>query len=126
MKSTLLISISAVSLLAALAMPVRLAGQEQPATQEQKPQPARYSVTDLGTLGGAYSYAYGLNNAGVVAGGAATATQTDGVAQTAFLWYRGHMINLGTLGGPDCPDCNSEAGGPNAFGESALVSGLPA
>jgi probable HAF family extracellular repeat protein len=91
--------------------------------QEQKPEPARYTVTDLGTLGGTYSYAYGLNNAGVVAGGAATATQSGGVYQTAFLWDEDlHMIDLGTLGGPDCRDCSSEAFGPNARGESALIS----
>ncbi len=83
-----------------------------------------YSVQDLGTLGGAYSYAYSMNNEGVVAGGAATAMQ-DGdptqavfqAPQTAVLWEHGHVRNLGTLGGP-----NSEAGGPNAFGEAALLS----
>src|SRR5437899_13084135 len=74
-------------------------------------QRTRYTVTDLGTLGGTYSYAYGINNAGAVAGGSATLTQTGGVYQTAFLWNRGHMIDLGTLGGLACPACNSEAGG---------------
>jgi probable HAF family extracellular repeat protein len=109
----LLSPIPALSLLAALTIPVRLGAQ---------PQPPRYTVTDLGTLGGTYSYAYGLNNAGVVAGGAATASQTGGVFQTAFLWAAGHIINVGTLGGAACPSCNSEAGGPNAGGESALIS----
>ena len=74
-----------------------------PAAQAQN-SPPRYTVTDLGTLGGTYSYAYGLNDADVVAGGAATTTQTNGVAETAFLWYGGHMIDLGTLGGAACPD----------------------
>lgn len=83
---------------------------------------ARYAVTDLGTLGGDYSFSYGLNNAGVVAGGSATATQTDFVSQTGFLWYRGQIINLGTLGGAACPGCSSEAGGPNAAGVSPVVS----
>jgi hypothetical protein len=51
MKLTLQMSISAVSLLAVLAVPARLAAQEQ------KPKPARYTVTDLGTLGGTLSNA---------------------------------------------------------------------
>jgi probable HAF family extracellular repeat protein len=98
----ILTSIAASSLLAALAV-------AQPAP--------RYTITDLGTLGGTYSYAYGNNNEGWVAGGAATPTQTDGVSETAFLWHNGHIINLGTLGGP-----NSGAGGPNARGEAVLSS----
>ena len=94
-----LLSAAAGSLLAALAT--------------AQPLP-RYTVKDLGTLGGSYSYAWGVNNAGVVAGGAATPTQTGGVFQTAFLFSGGRMHNLGTLGGASCPDCNSEAGGPNS------------
>ena len=86
-------------------------------------QVPHYKVTDLGALGGAYSYAYGVNNAGVVSGGAATASQTDGISETAVLWYRDFPpINLGTLGGAACASCNSEAGGPNAAGVSALFS----
>ena len=69
--------------------------------QGQDSQLPRYTVTDLGTLGGTYSYAYGLNNAGVVAGGAAAASQTGGVSQTAFLWRDSHIMDLGTLGGQD-------------------------
>lgn len=99
-----------------------LAAQAQPGAPEDAPVPRRYKVIDLGTLGGTYSYAYGLNNAGVVAGGAATASQLGGLFQTAFLWDGGPPINLGTLGGPACPACNSEAGGPNANGVSAVVS----
>ena len=89
----------------------------------QTPNPPHYTVTDLGTLGGTYSYAYGINNSGVVSGGAATQAQTGGISQTAFLWDKDlHMINIGTLGGDACPDCNSSAGGPNANGESPISS----
>jgi probable HAF family extracellular repeat protein len=84
--------------------------------------PLRYQITDLGTLGGGYSYAYGIDNAGRVAGGAARPNQFGGVSQTAFLWSRGEVVDLGTLGGPTCADCNSEAGGPNANGEAAVIS----
>lgn len=99
-----------------------LAAQPQPRAQEDNSKPPRYKVIDLGTLGGSYSYGYGLNNAGVVAGGAATPSQIGGVSQTAFLWDDGHILNLGTLGGAACPGCNSEAGGPNANGVSAVIS----
>jgi probable HAF family extracellular repeat protein len=99
---TILNLVAASSLLAALAVA----------------QTPSYTVTDLGTLGGTYSYGYGINDAGWVSGGAATADQTGGVSQTAFLWFHGHMIDLGALPG----GVNSEAGGPNGVGESAVLS----
>jgi probable HAF family extracellular repeat protein len=102
MKSIIVTSIAASTLCAGLAIA----------------EPPSYTVIDLGTLGGTYSYGYGINNAGWVSGGAATPTQTDGVSQTAFLWSKERGIrDLGTLGGP-----SSEAGGPNASGESAIIS----
>jgi probable HAF family extracellular repeat protein len=82
----------------------------------------RYQITDLGTLGGAYSFAYGLNNAGQVAGGAATPSQTGGMAQTGFLWSHGRLINLGTLGGPACPGCSSQGANVSANGDVAVIS----
>ena len=103
---TILTSIAAGSLLAALAIA----------------QTPRYTITDLGTLGGTYSYAYGINDAGEVSGGAATPNQTGGLSETAFLWYNGQITDLGTLGGLACPACNSEAGGPNANGASPMLS----
>ena len=107
---------SSVGLLAVLA----ISGSS--ATQAQSPKPEHYTVIDLGTLGGAYSDAYGINDAGVISGGAATPSQTNGLAQTAFLWFNGKMKSLGTLGGAKCPQCSSEAGGPNAENVSALLS----
>src|SRR5689334_25269426 len=88
-------------LLGVLAMP------PGPTLQAQGPKPARYTVTDLGTLGGANSFAYSNNNVGMVAGGANTPGQNDFFAQTGFLWNGGQPINLGTLGGSGCPGCSS-------------------
>lgn len=84
--------------------------------------PAKYNVTDLGTLGGTYSYTYTLNEAGVVSGGAATPSQFDGLSQTAFIWQRGQMIELGTLDGAACPDCSSASAGISGFGIAPLFS----
>ena len=78
-------------------------------------QSLRYTVIDLGTpgLGGPNSIAFGVNNAGRVGGGAAL----PGGNQHPFLWVDGHMIDLGTLGGP-----NGTASGPNGRDELAIVS----
>jgi probable HAF family extracellular repeat protein len=111
---TILTSIAAGSLLAALA-----------AAQPE----ARYRVIDLGTLGGTYSFGFGINNAGDVAGAAATPAQTDGFAATAALWskQKGKLAikDLGVLGPPlfpACPTCSSGAAAVNALGEVAMGS----
>jgi probable HAF family extracellular repeat protein len=116
MKSRLLLTTSLFGLLALLAMPVRLAAEDE------KPRPAHYTLTDLGTLGGTYSYAYTINNAGTVAGGAATPTQTDGISQTAFRWHEGNLVNLGTLGGDDCLGCSSEGSVARTKGQVVVIS----
>jgi probable HAF family extracellular repeat protein len=110
MKS-ILTSIAACSLLAALAT--------------AQPQP-RYTVIDLGTLGGTYSFAFGINSAGDVAGAAATSSQTDGFAATAFLWSKQsgirNLSNLGPPAFPFCPMCNSGAAAVGAAGEVPMGS----
>jgi uncharacterized membrane protein len=82
----------------------------------------------LGTLGGSYSFPYTINNNSVIAGGSATAGQSGGLAQTGFVWSRGRLTNLGTLGGPACPNCNSLGSGASSKGVVAMLSenGLPA
>src|SRR5262249_14009979 len=115
---TILTSIAAGSLLAALAV--------------AQPQP-RYTVIDLGAQGGAYSFGFGINTAGDVAGAAATPAQTDGFAATAALCSKRKdnmaLTTLGVLGPPlfaACPTCNSAAAGVSASGEVAIDSEIEA
>ena len=56
---------------------------------------ATLNLTDLGTLGGEYSYAWDINDQGRVTGEAALETGDT----HAFLWSSGEMRDLGTLGG---------------------------
>jgi probable HAF family extracellular repeat protein len=95
MKPTLLNSIWAVSLLAALSMPVRLTAQEQSATQGQKPKSTRYIVTDLGTLeGGTFSQPFSINGRGLVSGSSSLADGT----QHATLWLEELKVDIGAPG----------------------------
>jgi len=111
----------AVTIFAALALTVRLAAQEP----QQKEHKTHYNVHDLGTLGGTFSWAYDINNKGSVTGFAYLPGDT---AFHAFLWRRGVMTDLGTLGGPDSADLfylnerddvvgASETSTPDPFGE---------
>ena len=88
MKSRILTCITAMTLFAVLAIHVPLAAQKQ----------IRYTVTDLGTLGGTFSQAFGIYNNGSVVG---CATLNGDTALHAFLWRKGVMTDLGTLGGSD-------------------------
>ena len=76
--------------------------------------PARYSVTDLGTLGGTFSVAFGINNAGRVGGAAAL---PNGNVHAFLSGVGGTKYDLGTLGGP-----NSQASAPNGREDAAIVS----
>jgi len=68
-----------------------------------------YTVRDLGTLGGSFSIAFGVNEKSQVTGGANLPGDT---AFHAFLWQDGVMRDLGTLGGN-----NSLAYNPNSRGQ---------
>src|ERR1700716_4316233 len=83
--------ITTMTLLTTVAMPVRLAAQHQ----EEQP---RYSVKDLGTLGGTFSMANSVNNTGWVDGFSTLEGDLNG---HAFLWRNGVMTDLKTLGGPN-------------------------
>jgi probable HAF family extracellular repeat protein len=64
-------------------------------------------IINLGTLGGNESFPLAVNNRGQVVGQAANAIPDPfpfpgfGQQARAFLWQRGAMQDLGTLGGPD-------------------------
>ena len=65
-----------------------------------------YTVIDLGTLGGTFSGATGVNNKGWVDGfstlpGETCTPPTSGCDEHAFLWRDGVMTDLGALGGPN-------------------------
>jgi probable HAF family extracellular repeat protein len=76
-------SIAASSLLAALAMA----------------QPPRYTITDLGAVGGAPGQPFFLTNSGLVSG----ATNAPDGTEHAVIWYQGLKASIGTpgLGGPN-------------------------
>jgi probable HAF family extracellular repeat protein len=89
MKSITLTWTTAITLFAALALPVRVPAQGH----------TRYQVIDLGTLGGKRSNIGGINNRGEVVGGSTLLSKEDSNFH-AFLWNNGAMNDLGTLGGP--------------------------
>jgi probable HAF family extracellular repeat protein len=91
MKSKAQTLLIATTFIAALAVPVRLAAQEE------KQTPPRYTVIDLGTLGGTYSLAGGISNSGWVEG---YSTLHDGDEHPS-AWRNGAIIDLRTLGGPN-------------------------
>jgi probable HAF family extracellular repeat protein len=63
-------------------------------------------ITDLGTLGGAFSDARAVNSNGDVAGFSTLSGTSLSAPKDAFLYRNGHMTDLGTLGG----------GGSHAYG----------
>jgi probable HAF family extracellular repeat protein len=99
MKSTTSMCMVGMTLFAALA--AQMSAQDQ---AEQDKNQLNYSVTNLGTLGGTQSSAYGINDRGWVAG---AANLEGDQTEHAVLWRDGLTVDLGTLGGP-----NGSAGNP--------------
>jgi probable HAF family extracellular repeat protein len=93
MKSRTLTCITAMTLFAALAIPAQLAAQE-----EKDKKRLRYTVADIGTLGGTFGEANAVNNKGWVVGDANLPGDT---VRHAFLWRKGLIKDLMTLGGPN-------------------------
>jgi len=88
--------------------------EEHAAMPQQPAAPPRYAVVDLGTLGGSFGLAFGINDRGEVDGFANLPGDT---AQHAFMYAKGVMTDLGTLGGPN----SASYEGPN---EALQAAGL--
>lgn len=114
MKSRTLTCITALTLFAALAIPIPLAAQH-----------TQYKLIDLGTLGGPNSATNGgppsmINNRGVVAGMADTTAPCaylGGVISPAVKWEKDVPINLGLLPG----GCFSL---PNSINGKGMIVGV--
>jgi probable HAF family extracellular repeat protein len=113
MKSRTLMWFTATALFAALATPYQLAAQGQ------KKAPPHYTVTDLGTLGGTFSEAVGINDKSSVVG---FSTPPGDQNVHAFLWRKGVITDLGTLGGPDSIPSFSPFSERGAIGGGAETS----
>jgi probable HAF family extracellular repeat protein len=66
--------------------------------QQRNEADPKYSVADLGTLGGSFSWEFAVNNKGWVVG---IATLAGDMSLHAFLWHGGLMTDLGILGQPE-------------------------
>jgi probable HAF family extracellular repeat protein len=88
----------------------------EPATHSQAAflGPRSVTITDLGTLGGSSSQAFGINPSQAIVG---TSLTTGDEEAHAFLWRNGTMVDLGTLGGT-----SSAAAGINPDGAVVGVS----
>jgi len=72
-------------------------------------------MTDLGTLGGKFSFGVIVSNRGDVVGGSSLAGEEH---THGFLWQNGALIDLGVLAG----DTDSQASGINTFGQVVGLS----
>jgi probable HAF family extracellular repeat protein len=82
-----------------------------------KAQAVNYTVTDLGTLGGAQSRAYGIDECGRVVGEATLASAPNSNPHP-FFWNDGQMTDMGTL--------NGSSGTANAINALGFAAGAAA
>jgi probable HAF family extracellular repeat protein len=95
MKSRMFAWIAVISICTVPAMPYQALAQDQ---SKQAQHLSHYVVTDLGTLGGTFSIAFGINDKGQIDG--LSTTPGDQVTHGFFL-ENGVMTDMGTLGGPN-------------------------
>jgi probable HAF family extracellular repeat protein len=95
MKSSTLAYLTAVAVLAVLAAPILGAAQSR---QRHNQGRTRYTVVNLGTLGGTIEEANGISNRGWVAG--YSTLQGDQTAHATLWTKETGLQDLGTLGGP--------------------------
>ena len=128
MKSRTWIWMTTVSLFAALAMPVCMAGQDN-SSQDHKPKHHTYKLTEIGTFGGPSSSVAGpgvklVNDRGTGIGGADTPTSDspdcffgDCFIQHGFTWQNGVITDVGAL-----PGLNSSF--PNEINNRGVIVGV--
>jgi len=108
-------SMNRIPLLSTLAVTLLATSISMSAQQGQNPEATRYVITDLGSLGGGFSYSSGINNRDHIGG---SSTMPNGTLQ-AYLWTADTgMRPLGTLLGGS----NSGASGPNASDLVPIIS----
>lgn len=94
-----------------------------PPHQNKRSAPPRYTLTDLGTLGGDQCFSQDINNQGQVVGYGKTASGNT----LAFIWENGRMRSLGAL--PGYPSSYAlkinEAGQVVGYCESGWSKGFP-
>ena len=120
MKSAKSAFVTAVALPTVLGIFISLAAMAVPSVMDAQaplshPSKARYSVKDLGTLGGSFAEPGGVSNTEWVEGW--SLLYGDAITHV-FLWHDGVMRDLGTLGGPN----SSTVFRPNDLGDAGGYS----
>ncbi len=88
------LALAVAGLLAACSEPPTLPSATAATAASARAQPL-YDIVDLGTLGGSFSIAFDVSDAGEVTG----AANVTGEFQHGFRWVRGQMMDVGTLEG---------------------------